>query len=337
MIRGKEFHPIIERIFKDVKGYLESEQIQVNCPKCQEREGLSEPDGKYNLEINTAKKVFRCWKCDFPKFSGSLKRLIKLYGTNVDLQLYEDYGGNDYFSYEVDNSQENEFVTLPKEFISFKNMNEYDSLHVEPYKYMVINRQINKEILYKYNVGFCVEGHYEGRIIIPSYNVNGQINYFVARSYRTGLKPPYLNPKVDKDKIIFNEGLINYDSHLFIVEGVFEMFSFPVNTIPMLGKTISKAMFMALSEKKPTLTIIFDPDAITNAIESLQKLQAIYVNQEERIKIVELKGNYDLDEIRRNYGIGEMNKIIKTARSLNTEDIFKFNKYDGQRKGYRSY
>ena len=60
MIRGQEFHSIIENVFGDVQGLMQSEQIQVNCPQCQEREGLSEPDGKFNLEINTGKRMFRC-------------------------------------------------------------------------------------------------------------------------------------------------------------------------------------------------------------------------------------------------------------------------------------
>ena len=63
MIKGQEFHAIIQNIFGDVHGYMQTEQLQVNCPRCQEREGLSYPDGKYNLEINTGKRMFRCWKC----------------------------------------------------------------------------------------------------------------------------------------------------------------------------------------------------------------------------------------------------------------------------------
>ena len=86
MLIGREFHAIINRVFnEDIRGYLEHEQIQVNCPRCQERDCLSSPDGKYNLEINTAKKMFRCWKCDEPKFSGSLGYLIKRYGTYSDV------------------------------------------------------------------------------------------------------------------------------------------------------------------------------------------------------------------------------------------------------------
>ena len=93
MIRGQEFHSIVQNIFDDVNGYLESEQLQVNCPHCQEREGLSYPDGKFNLEINTAKRMFRCWKCDEPRFSGSLGRLIRTFGSKIDYDLYVSYAG----------------------------------------------------------------------------------------------------------------------------------------------------------------------------------------------------------------------------------------------------
>ena len=51
MIKGQEFHGIIQNIFGEVNGYLQSDQLQVNCPRCQERDGLSHPDGKFNLEI----------------------------------------------------------------------------------------------------------------------------------------------------------------------------------------------------------------------------------------------------------------------------------------------
>jgi hypothetical protein len=335
MVRGREFHPIIERIFGDVNGYLESEQIQVNCPKCQQREGLSKPDDRFNLEINTAKRIFRCWKCDFPKFSGSLGKLIRMYGTHVDYELYKDYAG-DFIIYDDEKNEEIAFVELPKEFISFKNMNEFDILHTEAYKYMLLERKISKEILYRYNVGFAVDGRYEGRIIIPSYNEGGDLNYFLARAFRRGMKPPYLNPKLDKNKIIFNEGLINWDSTVYIVEGIFEVFSFPVNTVPMLGKTISNKMFLKLNEKKPPVVILLDPDAFTNAIEMLQKLESIYVGQEDKLKIVELPGNNDLDEIRREMGVHEMNNYIRNARSLNLDDLFKISKYE-EDKRYHSY
>lgn len=80
-VRGQEFHSIIQNVFGEVRGLHVSEQLQVNCPMCMERDGLSHPDGKFNLEISTGnKRVFRCWRCEDPKFSGSLRRLIRDFG-----------------------------------------------------------------------------------------------------------------------------------------------------------------------------------------------------------------------------------------------------------------
>ena len=95
-IQGIEFHSIIQNIFGDVNGLNVSEQLQINCPRCQERDGLSHPDGKFNLEINTAnnKRVFHCWRCDNPRFSGSLGRLIRTFGSHNDYELYKSYAGN---------------------------------------------------------------------------------------------------------------------------------------------------------------------------------------------------------------------------------------------------
>ncbi len=40
------------------------------------------------------------------------------------------------------------------------------------------------EDIIKYNIGFCNEGPYGGRVIIPSYDDNGKLNYFIARDYK---------------------------------------------------------------------------------------------------------------------------------------------------------
>lgn len=323
MIRGKEFHPIIEKIFSDVSGLNELEQIQVNCPRCQEREGLYYPDGKLNLEINTAKRVFRCWKCDEPKFSGSLGKLIRLYGSKVDYELYKSHASifQD-FTYDGNVEEEEIKVVLPEEMISFANMDANNTDHFEAYNYLVNDRMIPRETILKYRLGFCLEGKYANRIIIPSFDEFGDVNYFVARAYLKGMKPPYMNPKVDKMKIIFNEGLINWDSTIYLVEGAFEFLSFPVNIVPLLGKDISIPLFYKLKDKKPNIVILLDPDAHKTAIELFFKLQSIYVGFEERVKIVKLPTMEDLDELRKRAGKTEIIKALYGARGLTIDDYF---------------
>lgn len=330
MIEGIEFHNIVGNIFDDdVKGLYEQEQIQVNCPRCQERDSLSSPDGKFNLEINTEKEVFRCWKCDEPKFSGSLGYLIKKYGGLSYYNLYKSYSKIKDFDDDLFDEKEDEFVIvneLPKEFICFSDLDVKNRFHVEAYNYMKFDRKLPYEILIKYRIGFAIDGKYSGRIIVPSYDYNGDINYFITRAYR-GQKPPYDNPKADKNIIIFNEGLINWDSTIHLVEGVFDMFSTPPNTIPLLGKVISDKIYFKLKEHKPNVIIILDPDAYRNSIEILEKLKLAYGQDSNRIKIVKLKGKYDIDEIRMNYGKAKVLELLYNATDINVDDHFIENKY----------
>ncbi len=331
MIEGIEFHGIISTIFDGkVRGLYTSSQLQICCPECAEIEGV-ESDGKFNLELSTNpnKKIFSCWKCNY---NGTLGALIYRFGTKEQYNEYKSYSLNlgEYdHEFDVDNDYgyeepEAKVIKLPREFISFKDMDILNPDHIEAYNYMILDRKISRELLLRYKIGFSTTGRYEKRIILPSFDINGKLDYFIARNYDTANKnkKPYDNVKSDKNKIVFNEGFVNYDSTIYLVEGIFEMLSFPVNTIPMLGKTIGEALFMRLKELKPDVVILLDPDAYKNALNLFNQLQNIYGDETEKIKIVKLPNNDDLDELRRNYGHDEVIKCLRTARGLTIDDYF---------------
>jgi len=103
-----------------------------------------------------------------------------------------------------------------------------------PLKYLK-DRGIDKKDILKWKIGFCSEGPYQGRIIIPSFNENGDLNYFIARTFTDNYKR-YLNPPVSRD-IIFNELYVDFDKEVTIVEGAFDAVK-AENAIPILGSTI---------------------------------------------------------------------------------------------------
>ena len=339
MIRGRELHSIVHSVFGEVKNYLEAEQIQVNCPVCQERDGLAYPDDKFNLEINTAKKQFRCWKCDNPEFSGSLGRLIRMFGTHSDYEIYKSYastfGGYDH----TDDFEEYEYkvVSLPKEMILFANMDAGNQDHFDAYNYMILDRKIDRNTLIKFKIGFCTEGRYAKRVIIPSYDRFGNVNYFVGRSYDPlEKKKKYLNPNIDKNKIIFNEGYVNWDSTVYLVEGAFEFLTFPINTIPLLGKTVFDYLLRKLREHKPNVIIVLDPDAYKKSIELYFAISTLYSGHENKIRLVKLPNNDDLDEVRKKFGVDEVVKQLYSARYLTVDDYF-MSKLENEPKKYRRY
>lgn len=326
MIAGLEFHDIIVDVFKDVKNAYKGEQVQICCPKCSEYDP-DNSDGKYNLEINTKKRIFKCWKCDDPKFSGSLGKLIKMYGTHLDYNLYKALNIYDYSNFhEYKEDVEEEFQGLPDEMIFFSNMDRNNEKHMEAYKYMLLDRKVTQERLIKYNIGFCLYGKYKNRVILPSIDCNGDYNYFVARSF-TGEKPTYLNPKFDKDKIIFNEGFINWDSTIYIVEGTFDKFALPENTIPILGKNLPSVLIDKLKFHKPNVVVVLDPDAYKNAVTITDELLLCYEYDNSKVKIVTLTGKNDIDEIRRKIGEDEVVKQLRNIRDLNVDDYFSLKKF----------
>ena len=321
-----------------------SEQLQCDCPRCAELNG-GYPDGKFNLEINTANnmRVFRCWKCEDPRFSGSLGRLVRLYGSNIDYEMYKAFAGQ--FQDYLYDEEEAEYVRvkLPDEIIFFSQMESNNADHFEAYNYLINDRKINREIILRYRLGFCLTGKYAKRIIIPSYDVDGDVNYFVARNYDKSdygrRKPPYRNPKSDKFEIIFNEGMVNWDSTIYLVEGAFEMLTFPVNIIPMLGKNLSLKLYKKLKEYKPNVVVLLDPDAFKNCIDLFYLLQTIYIDNEDKVKLVKLPEKKDLDEIRKDYGIEKVLEALYSARGLVVDDYFerelkKPYVYNGTRKGF---
>lgn len=325
MIRGQEFHEIIEGIFGDVKGVYSTEQLQVNCPMCQERDNLSSPDGKFNLEINTNKRIFRCWKCEDPDFSGTLGKLIRLYGHSSDYELYKSLGGVIHSKHkeDFDDEADDDYISvfLPDGFISFSKIDYSNLAHIEAYKYLILNRKLDFNDVLKFRLGFCTRGVYSRRIIIPSFDINGVLNYFVGRTYDKNEKQTYKNPKLNKKNIIFNEYYINYDSVVFLVEGVFEMLMLP-NSIPLLGKEINPLLFETLKTKRPYVVVALDPDANKNEFIIYDMLKNVYGDESNKVRALNLKGNKDLDEIRRDGGKEAVIRCLYDSIVMNDDHYF---------------
>jgi DNA primase len=123
----------------------------------------------------------------------------------------------------------------------------------------------------RFHIGFCYEGKYANRIIIPSYDAEGIVNYFVARSYETRPYRKYDNPEAEKQSIIFNEYLIDWNKDVYIVEGPFDSI-FLINAIPMLGKVMSDLLFDKLYENAKKIIIVLDGDAYKDAEKLYYKL-----------------------------------------------------------------
>ena len=121
-------------------------------------------------------------------------------------------------------------------------------------------RGVTKADILKWKIGYCFSGEYRNRIIIPSFNIDGEVNYFIARSF-SGDSYKYKNPRASKD-ITFNELYINWNKDLVMVEGVFDALV-AGNAVPILGSTLRKGskLLQQIVRNDTPVYIALDPDA----------------------------------------------------------------------------
>lgn len=287
---------ILEDIFGDYKMHNDYRgQISFDCPVCSyDIKGLDYGDGKGNLEINYKHNVYKCWVCaESHETHGSLFKLIKKYGNPKQLKKYQLLKPEDVDAPKRVYKQ----IRLPKEFIPFKTASfglKLTPQFKQAWNY-IRSRNITDEMINKFNIGFCYEGPYENRIIIPSYDSNNNLNYFIARSYLTRTKMKYKNPEIDKESLIWNEHLINWDEPVYIVEGAFDSI-FLDNSIPMLGKYMTQNLFNKLYNSSKKVIIVLDPDAWTDAERLYHKLNCGKLMG--KVWIVKLEGDKDIADLR---------------------------------------
>lgn len=284
-------------------------QIAFDCPECSAEKGMIDGDGKGKLEINYAKDVYKCWVCYQQNGThGSITKLIKNYGNDKLLEEYRIFKPDKVRQYE----KKERINDLPE---SYQKLSELSSgYHYSKAMLYLSKRRITPDMIERYGIGVCSSGLYKDRIVIPSYDLYGDINYFVTRAYDSKNFMKYLNPEVDKTQMIFNEKLVSWDSTIYIVEGVFDHMVVP-NSIPILGKFISdKLLKMLLEKASANVVVLLDDDAYNDAVELYKTLNVD--NLYGRIRIIKMPKDYDISLINEKYGKRGVMKMLRSAHRL---------------------
>jgi DNA primase len=268
------------------------------CPFCHHHKPKLEVNFTENSEgVNQ----WACWACS--KKGKSIKSLFKQ--VQVDASYFQE------LSKLVKNVSLNDIgeikqviLELPKEYKSFINNKDIIARHAFTY---LSKRDITKQDILKYNIGYCNSGQYAKMIVIPSYDANGKLNYFTARSFEKDPYTKYRNPETSRDIIPF-ELFVNWDLPIILCEGPFDAMAIKRNAIPLFGKNIQPSLMKKLVESKvQKIYIALDNDAIKQALRFCEQL--LDVGKE--IYLVELQGK-DPSEL----GFKNFTKLIQTVTPL---------------------
>ena len=332
MVRELEklYNILAEILGESKSGFDESTfQYQFPCPHCVEKYGSGEVR-KTNLEVNLQKQVYKCWKCDAEgdNMHGSIVKLIKKYGTPELLEQYKNairsireselyklnFNDNEF---NIDTSIiEKEELKFPESFKYF-NRKEYNPKKALKY---LNERGIDWDFIEKYHIGYTSfqedDKKSSYRIIIPSFDEYGELNYWVGRNYLPFDRVKYDNPKVEKREIIFNEELVQWDADVTLVEGPFDHLVVP-NSIPLLGKALNqgyKLYWDLISKCNANVNIFLDADAKSTALELYKLLN--HGRLYNKIRYIPVEYDEDPSSLYQSGGYKEIARHLRNAQQI---------------------
>lgn len=281
------------------KNNVNKGQVNFNCPNC------DDDNGKGKLEINYYKNKYSCWSCwqtENGVYGKNIKYLFFRYGSS---DLIRNFFNLDLSELSDDNYHVQYKFKMPDEYQTFDLLSKKN----KALKYLITDRKISLDLVNKFGIGFATEGLYSNRVIVPSFNIKGKINYCVCRDYTKSKKLKYLNPDKPKSDFIFNELFLDWNTSIFLVEGVFDHLILP-NSIPLLGKSLPNFILNKLKKNAMSNIYIFiDGDAKKNIVKLYKKLNfGVLAN---RIFIVNVLDDDDVNSLYCKLGVKKLYEYIK--------------------------
>lgn len=310
---------LLEKTLKQKGEIYKNDDVAFHCPVC----NLESHKKKLIINLNENNDKFgywRCWNCrDSNGMHGRnlIKLFRKIHATREITDELITALNSSIILKKSDNqdilpsNKNTNNINLPEEFISITNYQD-----TEAYKNAVnylISRGITRNDIIKYNIGYCETGKYANRIIIPSYDSNAELNYFIARTFEKNVKPTYIKPSIKNDNIIFFDMHINWDEPVLFCEGVFDAIAAKRNAIPVLGNSIYNALLnKIIKEDVKQIVLALDMDMINTSIKYIEK----FISNGIDVKYIQMKQK-DPSEL----GFNEFIKLYNSSKSINFKNL----------------
>jgi hypothetical protein len=248
--------------------------VAVKCPGCNSN------DDKKKLSINLDTWQAHCWVCGLK--AKTIFSILKKFNDYRNAEIFSNkFLGRDYHHNEhTQDADIEEDLLLPEKFIFLAANSKSKDPDVKACLKYLRSRDISEKDLWYYKMGTTKVGRYARRIIIPSFDTSGELNFFVARTIDKKNSYKYINAPVDKKSIIFNEYAINWSRELTIVEGPFDLMRCNQNATCLLGSNLTESMrlFERIVSNKTPVLLCLDADMENKAQKIAQKLASFDCN-----------------------------------------------------------
>lgn len=300
----------IESVFGVGNLARNSKNIEVRCPVCSPLDR-----SKKKLAIRVDDDRNHCWVCGW--HAASLAPLIKKYSSQEKFNEYRQKFMPDWQKKRFSTTEEkvDKKAILPSDFCLLTT-SRVDRDVGDMLKYLK-ERNVSKNDLWRYRLGISDDRKLKRRIIVPSFDSNGELNYYVARAIDPNNKPKYVNPEIDRLTIIFNEIDIDWTKRVILCEGTFDMFKCGDNTIPILGSELNERSILMnmILLNNTSVTLALDGDVWeTKTIKIAKKLAEYAID----VNVVDTRSFSDPGSATKE----QFNEALLKATTMSWQDTF---------------
>ena len=293
---------LLESVLGKSKSARGGDEAVFTCPSCNHH--------KKKLTFNLASQKFQCWVCGY-KGHRAFQLLKKAKAPGATYSALKEIDQQYNFKQQVKQKVDSNTLILPKEVTPIMSSSAVLSRHALHY---LNQRGVTQQDIVKYDLHYCEQGPLKNMVVIPSYDKDGFLNYYVGRSFD---KNAYIKHKLassTKDIIGF-EMYINWDLPVILCEGAFDAMAIKRNAIPLFGKKISTTLMKKIIESKvEKIYLALDKDALKDAFNHAET----FMSYGKQVYLIEM-GDKDPSEL----GFESFTKLLHKATKLNTSTLIK--------------
>ena len=284
---------------------VKGEEILVEvCPFC--------GNARWNFQLSDSKACYHCWSCDA---KGTLRGLSKFFplGSAAKSKKFtqektEAFGLT---------KEDVDSLKIFEKFCSLNKLDKSEKIEVENFlqnRGISLDEATGYKIKYstaKINIDLETKKRYNNRVIVPLFDISGNLVYFVGRSVEKDATLKYVNCEVKRKRFLPVYLGKEQPNTVLLVEGVFDAIAVHqagFSAIPLLSMSISDLQIFALLgigfEK---IVIALDPGEFDSSNNLYQKLTKVGLKP-----YVFLRGGEDFDLVARDEIKTAVNSLLLT-------------------------
>ena len=168
---------LLKKLLESVLGRSKSarggDEAVFKCPSCNHH--------KKKLTFNLASQKFQCWVCGY-KGHRAFQLLKKSNAPGAAYSALKEIDQQYNFKKQVKQKVDANTLMLPKEVTPIMSSSAILSRHALHY---LNQRGGTQQDIIKYDLHYCEEGPLKNMVVIPSYDKDGFLNYYVVLLKRT--------------------------------------------------------------------------------------------------------------------------------------------------------